>query len=282
MEPVMGARGSGRRDASVIRQGPEDRSLSFRVQAPDSRYDYRLCWQLLAARSTPVKVRKALPLIRSWQGYLLERHRQGETSLDDACQEIAQALAEGLLPGSHEVSLFVGDISDLEPVPPGMPGKGARHPGAALRLVGSNFALTAPLSTYALPFGAGVVGRAFRSGQTVLYDRFLAETTREQFQNGETSAVPRNYLYPLVDGREFTALLAAPIVSQVLPLPPEQRKEARYVLAVLCIGARGPQSGLLAWEEHELAQLTAAVLTPLEEKIYTWAQELAAQRGSIQ
>lgn len=254
---------SRREDFPVFVSGPK---ATLDIPQPQAHERYRMRWSLPRLAVQSEAALRALAPIRRWQAYILEQHLGGQRSLDDVCQKIVHRIRERYPLDEVFVSLWVGSLAE------------AAQERSLLYLVGSDSQLSAPLSEYVLPFGSGVVGRAFRLGLMVAYDRIKADVSKADYSrdvSGVKRAVPKNFLGSVGDHNSYQNLLAVPILPTAKDLPEEVKRPApRNVLITLSVGTREFAEDFPTWKKEHLDWLMKTVALPLEKDIYGWAKQL--------
>lgn len=249
------------------------RRLSTEFRSPPPSSSYTLFWHIRKPEEPPEGLIQKMGVIWLWQRSLIQRSHAGQRPLDSECQVIKQILSsdEGRFGrvGDVDVSLFVGDTNDNRRKPT-VPYQLA--PGS-LCLVGATFALPNFPPQWNLPFGAGVVGRAFRTGRPTLYNVHRAESTATGYRE-KAQGRPLNYYLRFekeLGIQEYVGLLAVP----VFPLEMGKKlnfdvRSARFALLVLCIGTMDLASSILtwSWRESQMDEFAQVASQQLETRVY--------------
>jgi hypothetical protein len=250
---------------------PTTRRVSLGWEYPATTLKYSLNWRLCRSgkfglgKDKKRALAQELALMRSWKRKVFVEHHGGRRSksLDDLCRSIASSLL-----ADSDITLFLGEVEELRR------SHGEEHsPGPGmLCLVGSNLDDVGELAQRNLPFGKGVVGRAFRTGKLILYNVHEAEETQRAYREGKATR-PENYYYRQQGDLDYQALLAAPVFPRKIG---ERFKvdlcSAPFTLAVLCIGTRSQMSALMHMGRADVDTLVKDVVLDVEREIYKLAR----------
>jgi hypothetical protein len=249
---------------------PTKRRVSLAWEYPATTLKYSLNWRLCRRgklgleEDKKLALAQKLALIKSWKQKVLVEHHEGQRSrpLDALCRSIASSIL-----ADSAVTLFLGEVEELRQLQGEEPSPG---PGM-LCLVGSDREDVVKLAERNLPFGKGVVGRAFRTGKLILYNVHEAEETQRSYRDGQATR-PENYYYRQQGDLDYQALLAAPIFPRKIG---EEFKvdlcSAPFTLAVLCIGTRSQTSPMMHMGRAEVDSLVKDVVLEVEREIYRLA-----------